>query len=118
MKEPRISRYVNLKTRCQASPFATDELNRLIQWPTAVRPWPPRGGETAERRLCSAPPGHDTPERTFITPAPARTQPHSVFTLPRPFFLAAAAAELSQLRRRHSQHQLALAASPPLQRLH
>ena len=79
MKEPRISRYVNLKTRCQASPFATDELNRLIQWPTAIRPWPPRGGETAARRLCSAQPGRDALERAFIMPAPARTQPRSHF---------------------------------------
>ena len=41
-----------------------NRLNQLIQWPTAVRPWPPRGGEMAARRLCSAQPGHDAPSRT------------------------------------------------------
>ena len=72
----------------------------------------------AARRLCSAQPGHDAPERAFITPAPARTQPHPIFALPRPFFLAAAAAELSEPRHRHSRRQLALAVPPPRQRLH
>ena len=47
-----------MKTRCQASPFATDELNRLIQWPTAVRPWPPRvrSDGRASLALCPARP--------------------------------------------------------------
>jgi len=38
---------------------------------------------------------------------PAGTQPRSIFASPRPFFLAAAAAKLSQLRRRHNRAQLA-----------
>ena len=72
----------------------------------------------AARRLCSAQSGHDAPERAFITPAPARTQPHSVFALPRPFFLAAASAELSHLRRRHSRASSHLAIHSSLQQHH
>ena len=80
--------------------------------------------ETAARRRRSVRAGHDAPGRAFNTPAPARTQPRSSFASPRPFFLAAAAAELPQLRRRHSRTQLApshssttaIAPPPPQQR--
>ena len=53
-------------------------LNRLIgwrQWPTAFRPWPPRGGEEASCRLCSAQPGHVGPVHAFNTLALARIAP-------------------------------------------
>ena len=53
--EPRFGSYLDEKNRCQA-PVA--RLNRLIQWPTAVRPCPPRGGENgrASPLLCPARP--------------------------------------------------------------
>ena len=96
----------------------SDELNRARQWPTPAESARRVSPAMAARRQRSVHTGHAAPERAFITPAPARTQPHPVFTLPRPFFLAAAAAELSEPRRRRSQRQLAFTASPPRQRLH
>ena len=64
----RIGRSSFAKTRCQASSRTLNRLNRAIQWPTAFRPWPPRGGEEAAHRLCSAQPGHVGLVSAFNTP--------------------------------------------------
>ena len=69
----RIGRSSFAKTRCQASSRTLNRLNRAIQWPTAFRPWPPRGGGNGCASPAPCPARQSQAEAHYIKPRTRRT---------------------------------------------